>query len=150
MMYQTDSVSALKGTTRTFQTDLWGKGIPFVRSQLVHNQTVSIFNQFFRNVTEFLYVPNFYQTLLLANMYLIFLGMIEVGKSQTKDIKIVTWVILGIFLAVVGAALHAGKSSSIFPLIPVVIYLGGCGASKSKLPIYVGLLVTQVLFMGWG
>ncbi len=91
--YQTDSVTALEKTTGTFQTDLWGKGIPFTRSKYVHNMPVSILNRFFRNLTEFLYLPNFYQTILLANLYLILLGIIRTNSIQAKDIKILLYAV---------------------------------------------------------
>ena len=149
-IYQTDSVTSLEKTTGTFQTDLWGKGIPFTRSKYVHNMSVSIFNRFFRNLTEFLYLPNFYQTILLANLYLILLGMLCINNNQAADLKILLYTFFGIFIIVVGISLHMGKNASVYPLIPVFIFLAGQGIIKSRLPVYVGLLIFQLLLLGWG
>jgi len=146
---KTDSVTALEKTTGTFQTDLWGKGIPFTRSKYVHNMPVSIFNRFFRNLTEFLYLPNFYQTLFLANLYLILLGIIQTNKIQDKEILIFIYSVIGIFFIVVGASLHMGKNAAIYPLIPVFIFLAGQGTTNSRLPVYTGLLIFQLLLLGW-
>jgi hypothetical protein len=149
-IYQTDSVTALEKTTSTFQTDLWSKGIPYTRSKYVHNMPVSILNRFFRNLTEFLYLPNFYQTLFLANLYLILLGIIRINNIQTKDIKVLSYTVFSIFLIVVGASLHIGKNTAIYPLIPVFIFLADQGSTKSKQPVYTGLLIFQLLLLGWG
>jgi hypothetical protein len=76
--------------------------------------------------------------------------MLCINNNQAADLKILLYTFFGIFIIVVGISLHMGKNASVYPLIPVFIFLAGQGIIKSRLPVYVGLLIFQLLLLGWG
>jgi hypothetical protein len=149
IIYQTEMIGREEQTLLTFKTDLWGKGVPFVRSGYIYNPAIANAIQIFKNISDFIYVPNFYQTLLLANMYLIFLGIKELSTKKQKDLMKIVIFSLVLTLFVLGLALHAGKDASIYALLPISLVLATLGLSKSNQVIYCSLLAGQLVITGW-
>lgn len=111
---------------------------------LFFNKSVYVYS-IFTNIAGILSLKNLYDTLLLANIYPLILGIREAFKYYNKLInKIILWG-FGLTLLASGIARSTDNFSTLFIAIPVLITLILLGLRKANKFVYLILLIFSLI-----
>ena len=111
-------------------------------TELIYNKALYI-NIFLSNLTRFFSLRNFYDVILLANLYPLFLGFsIFVSNYRRGNYLMIFWLLILMF--VTGISQSQDKSNVLYLGSPILLFFILQGLLKVNSKIYLGLLILSL------
>lgn len=117
--------------------------LPLNISEIIYNKLFFAY-YFSINVVKFLNPKNFYDSLLHANLYPLFLGIYLLFQKGVRDGRIfyLSWLFITVLFF--GISRSTEKYTALFGTLPLLLYLVTTGLGKTNLKLYIGLLILSL------
>jgi hypothetical protein len=118
--------------------------VPYRVRLILFNKSINIYS-FFSSIFHFLTLKNLYDTLLLANIYPLVVGVIQACKNRTRSFNGNTLLALLLTFMIVGLNRSPDKFNSLFIAAPLFLYLIYLGLQKINKNIYIVLFIFSLI-----